>query len=218
MKYAKDNLLENSKSKVLVKPAVLKVLNQIKAKGFADPLDAPDEIIQEICEEPCLNLKFVGKRLKLNNRGSQVICAHLAVDHVMSTFVSNLFVDGAPLKSERMYLPQKVDWLVSLGELDADRAAWVRRINSLRNKLAHEMTFEVPDEEVRDYIEFFQQFDDKPFMPRKQFAHALIMLVLFIDANRATSLFKDVKWHLAMENVHRVLRKTDGLSRSGKLG
>lgn len=190
-----------------LKPAVRKVFDQLRAKGYADPIDAPDNIVQEICRNPCLDLTFVGKRLRLNNRGSQVICAHLAIDHVISIFVSNLFVEGAPLKVDRMFLPQKVDWLVSLGELDADRASWIRRINALRNKLAHEMTFEVPDAEVREYIEFFQKFDEKPLLAKRQFAHALIMLVLFIDGNRAMSLYKDVKRHLAIENARKVLHE-----------
>lgn len=191
-----------------MKRSVTRVLQGIADAGFDDPLDAPDELVRKLCEEPCFNIKEVGRRLRLNNRGTQVLNAHLALDHVVTTFLNDEFIPGASIKLDRMPFDQKVELLYSLGFLREENRRWAKRINTIRNKLAHELSFKIPDKDVIELTTHFKDADENGLMKRRPFAHALLIVVVAVDNDRIRKILYDVKQHLALLNIRKVLKET----------
>lgn len=188
-----------------MKQAVAAILERAKQEDYENMLDVPKERFRKLCSEPCFDIKKVGKRLRLNNRGTQVLNAHLALDHVLTVFLNDQFISAKKVRTDRMSFNQKADLLYSLGKLPQENHYWAKKVNSLRNKLAHELDFKVPDENVAEFVEHFKDVDGEGLVDRLQFAHSLFLIVLYVEKDRTQQLSFDVDRHLSMLNARKVL-------------
>ncbi|MBY6068056.1 hypothetical protein KUW17_14975 [Leisingera aquaemixtae] len=188
---------------------LIKMLEALKAAGFVNPLDATEEDLRKVTEASCFNVKQIARRLRLRNRGSQVLTAHLALDHVLEIFLEEQFLPNPTVNLERMYFMQKANFLFSLGCLSRENLSWCRRLNSVRNGLAHRLNFEVEDGEVTKFVDGFSKYDEKGLLPGKKFAHALLLLVLRVETDLRSVRYQSLKRHTAMLNAKRVLDDVD---------
>ncbi|WP_170764948.1 hypothetical protein [Ruegeria lacuscaerulensis] len=192
-----------------MKQAITAIMRKIESEGYLNPLDAPKGRVKELCRKTCFEENKVGKRLRLNNRGTQVLNAHLALDHILSVFLNDQFISDATVRTDRMAFNQKAELLYSLGILSSEKLYWAKKVNSLRNKLAHELDFRVSDEDVKEFVDHFESVVDDKLLERLPFAHALMIVVMGVEADRIRSLSYDVERHLSMLNARRVLDDVD---------
>ena len=86
-------------------------------------------------------------------------------------------------------------------------------------KLAHELDFKIPDENVAESVEHFKDIDKQGLLARRQFAHSLTLIVLSVENDGVQWLNFDIERHLAMLNARKVLEEIpsrDGSSGSGE--
>lgn len=193
-----------------MKQSIESVLEKLEERGFVDPTTAPNEIIDEICAEACFDLDAVATRLRIRNRGMQVLNAHLVIDHVLTFFLSAQFVAKSKMKIDRMSFDQKVELLYSLGRLSDDSRYWAKRLNGIRNKLAHELDFTVSVADSDEFISHFESLDEKGLLRRFKFAHALLLLVLKIESDRIGTLKLEVKREIALQRIRDLLDRARG--------
>jgi hypothetical protein len=89
------------------------------------------------------------RKLYNSESWTQVIIAHLYVDHVLNEMLSLALSNPTALNFTRMGFSQKVALCVALGTIDTDISHSLNVINSVRNSLAHSLKFEITNDEAR---------------------------------------------------------------------
>ena len=194
-----------------MKPVVESILKKAEAAGFIDILEASEEDVKKLCEDYCFDLKDLASRLRLNNHATQLLTAHLALDHTLSVFLSQQFVAHSAIDVDRWAFAQKVDLLYSLGLFDKGLLEALRLINKLRNKAAHQLNFKVSSKDVDAVIRHCRAEDGK-ISGRLRFAEALLITLLQLDAARSHDAYRQAMSYRAMLNARRVLNKVDQAS------
>jgi hypothetical protein len=193
-----------NKWKVNMKSVVEDIVRQVKEAGFEDILDAEDSDIRELCNANCFNLKDIARRLRLNNHSTQLLTAHLAIDHTLSTFLSQQFIPDTAIDVDRWAFAQKVDLLFSMGLFSKKLLTALRKINTLRNKAAHRLDFRVSPDDVDAVIDLCSGPDDKA-TGRLRFAEALLTALLQLDQARSNDAYQQAMTYRAFLNARRVL-------------
>lgn len=91
------------------------------------------------------------KRITGTERSQQLFYAHLYVDHVITKMLLDALKVPEAIHQSRMNFMQKLDLLFALGLMPKDVAAAVKKLNNLRNNIAHKLDFEITDKMVRDF-------------------------------------------------------------------
>lgn len=191
-----------------MKKSVVEFVEAFRAEGFTDLLDVPEDRITQFCNDSNYSFKPVAKRLRLNNRSSQVLNAHLAIDHSLSIFLEDQFLVNATINTDRLAFGQKADFLYSLGQLSEDNYVWVVKLNRLRNKLAHTLDFKISDSTVKEFTTHIKGIKEKAGEKEEGtqlFGDALLILIFLVEADRWRQRHISVKAYLAMLNARKVL-------------
>lgn len=102
-------------------------------------------------DRQCRVMSFDADRMQERISGSawhDAIQAHLYFDHIVSKILFEGFPRPQSLQLERLSFAQKLDLAAASALIDADLIAFLRGINSLRNAIAHNLEFDVTEEEI----------------------------------------------------------------------
>ena len=119
-----------------------------------------------------------------------VIQAHLYLDHAISQLIVEHLPKPKALRLERVSVSQKLDLITAHALLGPDLVAVARALNGLRNKIAHDVDFELDDESCSAVLRrvpasLKATIEHDPFCgPGYSFGKLLVFLVLFIDVAR----------------------------------
>lgn len=118
---------------------------------------APDDEIWRRTHAFGFDLDECKSRLTRGDQWHQLIQAHLYIDHIISTMLTDALVDPSAIGASRMAFAQKLNLIRAMGLIDADVAATIGKINNLRNKVAHDLSFSITEESERDLINIAPQ-------------------------------------------------------------
>lgn len=93
-----------------------------------------------------------------------VILAHIHLDHVLDVFFFDYCVRPKSIsnKNRRLSLIDKTIFLHGVGVLSKETLVSMNKINKMRNKFAHELKFEVSEEELSKHrAEFYSIYGDR---------------------------------------------------------
>lgn len=113
-------------------------------------LATPDAEIIERNQVFCFDEDEFEARMKSGDRWQQVIQAHLYFEHVVSQILVEAMPRPEAVSMSRMGLSQRLDLVSALDLLPDELLVCVRKINSLRNKIAQDLSFEISNDDVRD--------------------------------------------------------------------
>lgn len=113
-------------------------------------LSTPDEVIVKGYQVFCFDRDDFTKRVQSGNRWQQLIQAHLYFEHVVAQLLKEALAKPEAISMSRMGFGQRLDLVVALALLPDDLVSPIRKISGLRNKIAHDLTFEIADSDVRD--------------------------------------------------------------------
>ena len=116
-----------------------------------DLLATPDEELRNWTKTFSFDRERFNARISSGERWQQLLQAHLYFDHV----ITQLLVDDAlanpdVINAQRMGFVQKLQLIQALGLLNSDLVPPVEFINGLRNKIAHDLSFEISDKDESD--------------------------------------------------------------------
>ncbi len=174
-------------------------------------------------------------KLKIYNAEpwTQIIIAHLYVDHVLNELLSIAFVVPSAVNISRMGFSQKVSLCAALGAIDNDIPVALNAVNGIRNGLAHSLKFEVTGEEIRRIVkslpctasEALQDLSSTPLQwsdERRRLLRCLCVVVLYIESqrhrfvrSRLISAKRRRNLELALEHLNRIEREEEGPDSSG---
>lgn len=113
-------------------------------------LSTPDEIIVEGYQAFCFDQDAFTKRVRSGDRWQQLIQAHLYLEHVVAQLLKEALAKPEAISMSRMGFSQRLDLIVAMALLPDELVSPIRKISGLRNKIAHDLTFEIADSDVRD--------------------------------------------------------------------
>lgn len=135
-------------------------------------------------------LELLRKRVEVGDRWQQLIQAHLFFDHVITNILTDALVKPEAVNAKRMSFLQKLQLIESMGLLPVEVIRPIGVVNDMRNKIAHDLRFEITDKEERDLFnsiqkhirEIWHQRDSKN--KKIKFHELLIVLLLHIEVVR----------------------------------
>lgn len=90
-------------------------------------------------------------RNRLNgDRWQQIIQAHLYLDHVLTLTISETLINPDAIRLKQMGFAQKLELARALGLVSEPVAQAAAKVNGLRNRIAHDLAYEIADREVTD--------------------------------------------------------------------
>lgn len=113
-------------------------------------LSTSDESIQKRHETFSFDYEEFTKRLQIGDYWQKLIQAHLYFEHVIAQILSEGLVKPEAISLSRMGFSQRLDLIEALGLLPDELVKPIRKMSKLRNKVAHNLTFEITDSDVRD--------------------------------------------------------------------
>jgi hypothetical protein len=115
-------------------------------------LATPDGELANKVSELCFDYeKFTGRVFK-GDRWQQLLQAHLYFDHVITRMLAEALPNPDAMKLRRTSFSQKVQLISAMNLLPRSLIPSIEFINALRNKIAHELNFEISDDAVNDLI------------------------------------------------------------------
>lgn len=98
----------------------------------------------------CFDRGDFTKRVQIGDRWQQLIQAHLYFEHVVAQILIEALAKPESISFSRMGFSQRLDLVVAMDLLPEELVRPVRKISGLRNKISHDLTFEVSDNDIRD--------------------------------------------------------------------
>jgi len=188
-----------------------------------------DDEIREAAGGFCFDINECRKRIYKGDNWQSIIHAHLFFDHVLNAFLKDEITEPGHLDLDRMVFAAKLDLCAALGLINDSNKGFLRKVNSLRNSIAHDLVFKITSKHVSQLYEMLdanskdlvnEQVKEHKSKSTKLHNTLLVSLVL-LDIVRqnwaAHRLFMEKRRRglaAAMDNARRVL---DSLDAPGEL-
>lgn len=115
-------------------------------------LATPDAELTGKVSDLCFDYEqFTGRVLK-GDRWQQLLQAHLYFDHVITRMLEEALPNPEAIKLRRTSFSQKVQLISAMNLMPPSLIPPVEYINGLRNKIAHELNFEISDDAVNNLV------------------------------------------------------------------
>lgn len=200
--------------------------------AYKEPIDWETVTEEELIRRSSIysyNIHDVRKRLRARQNWIKFIVAHLYVDHILTSLITENLKKPDVYKSDsrRKYVLDKLEICEAMGWIDPDVSKIVKKLNSIRNSLSHDLNFIVS----RNLTLAFENSFSKKFKdilrasmkdagtPEKAppLSQYLELLLILIDQNRQAVLRQQYlsrrqsrELHKAMVNARRVLQEIKG--------
>jgi hypothetical protein len=115
-------------------------------------LATPDEELAHKVSDLCFDYEQFTCRVFKGDRWQQLLQAHLYFDHVITRMLEEALPNPDAIKLRRTSFSQKVQLISAMDLLPSSLIPPVEFINGLRNKIAHELNFEISDDAVDNLI------------------------------------------------------------------
>lgn len=155
-------------------------------------------------------------RISTGEKWQQLIQAHLYYDHVITSLLVDALVNAEAINASRMGFLQKLKLVEALGLIPDELISTVEFINSLRNKIAHDLKFELNEKDERDFTNCTpKRLRDIMLTENRESGpirfHELLRIVLLqIEVIRQGLAFRRLEERKLMIRLRTVLERTDG--------
>jgi hypothetical protein len=157
-------------------------------------------------------------RISTGERWQQLLQAHLYFDHVLSQLLVEALANPDAIDAHRMSFLQKLQLIRALGLLPDDLASSVEFINGLRNKIAHDLNFEISDKDERDltnctpkHLRDIMMADSEHDSASPLRFHELLRIILLqIEVIRQQHAFERLSQRKSIIRLRTVLERTEG--------
>lgn len=113
-------------------------------------ISTSDEDIWKRHKNFCFDCDEFTERMQNGDHWQQLIQAHLYFEHVVAQILSEGLAKPEAISLSRTGFAQRLDLIEALALLPDELVNPIRKISKLRNKIAHNLTFEIAETDVRD--------------------------------------------------------------------
>ncbi|MDQ1186926.1 hypothetical protein [Agrobacterium larrymoorei] len=150
-----------------------------------EKIKATQRALKIIGDHPSFDIAEFIDRISVKQDWAKIVVAHIYLDHIITDLLRNKLAYPDDYLDKRGF-SDKLVLCQSLGYLRGQFGSVLRKINSSRNKFAHELLFEVSETEKRDL--FRTLTTERPIsdvIEEGGFEEFLITVVIFAEASRA---------------------------------
>jgi len=188
-----------------MKHSISRSLADFNREGYDNPRLMPIDERLKVYNTRCFDTKEAMKKLRVSNRSMQLINAHLILDHILSKFLKDQLINKPSFKSERLNFSNRVDLIYSMGCIPHDLMIWIKKINGVRNKIAHEMGYKISRDFSDEVIKNFPvQIPSDPTKKYK-FALSLMLIIIRLENYRIKKIHEDVETYIALKDLEEVV-------------
>lgn len=190
---------------------------QTITKEDLELLATPDADLRKQVEIFSFDREQFKTRISSEDRWQQLLQAHLYLDHVLTQMLLEELANPSAIHTNRMGFAQKLQLIDAMGLLPPDLLSCVEFINGIRNKIAHDLEFQISEKEEQDLKnctpkplrEAMEASNDREPGPI-QFRELLEVVLLQIDIFRQNHAFQRLTTRKAEVRLRTVLDKTEG--------
>jgi len=158
------------------------------------------------------------ERIGKGEKWQQLIQAHLYLDHVLTQLLVEALAKPDEIQTTRLGFSQKFDLVGALGLLPDHMTGCVQFVNRLRNKIAHNLEFEISQQDEIDLVNCTPKYlREASVTDRKENdngppkMHELFyVVILMIDIIRQRHKLTDLEERKAAIRLRTVLERTKG--------
>lgn len=172
------------------------------------------------------DLGAFGKHLPHDNDLESTIRGHLYLEHVLIHLLREALPNFHLMQIERVPFSIKVEICAALGVLSPDLVFPIKKINELRNKVAHKIDYTISVQDKRDLLNLFPEVGrelvlefGKPGqsfpVERVSVAQFVRVAVVMADISRQSYVAWKMRRDAALENANKVLEETEPGGRRG---
>lgn len=92
-----------------------------------------------------------------------ILKGHLYIENRLIELIKVKLVNPNAIKLNDLNFPTKINLANALGLIDNKKSKLLRNLNSIRNKLAHDLNFELSDKEIKKQINYFDKYYSNSF-------------------------------------------------------
>jgi hypothetical protein len=128
------------------------------------------------------DLDAMAAHLPIGDDFAAAIRGHLYLEHILMTFIHAALEKPDAVSLDRMQFPIKVDLAIALGLMSENLAPPLKKINSFRNKVAHNLKYQMSDADRKELYDSFsplgKQLIDESVRHGKIFSAELMVKVI----------------------------------------
>lgn len=152
------------------------------------------------------DISALKRRVQDDDAAQAFIQAHLYLDHVVSRLLSENVPFPRQLQLDRSSFSQKLQLVAALGLLRPGHIAPIKVINSIRNKIAHQLDYSVqPSDEAKLRSTISRGVDREEDGSQTPLTELLRLITVMVDLERQERAFERVMRMRAVANARVVL-------------
>jgi hypothetical protein len=180
-------------------------------------LATPDDELRGRSEQFSFDRALFEKRVSTGERWQQLLQAHLYYDHVLAQMLTDALPQPDAIDLRRMGFANKLQLISAMNLLPQELISPIGFINGIRNKIAHDLNFEILDQTVTDLTnctpsflrEAVEEEDGRAAGP-VLFNELLRVILLMAEVLRQRHAFNRVATRKGEIRLRTVLEKTPG--------
>jgi len=179
-------------------------------------LATPDVHLRESASVFCFDQERFKARIYSGERWQQLLQAHLYYDHVITRILFDALKNPDAINLRRIGFYQKVQLISAMNLLPSDIVTPIDFINSLRNKIAHKLDFEITDDRIVDFVDCTPKFlrdaavDEDGRQPGPLLFHELLRVILLqVEVFRQQHEYQRLVTRKAELRLRAVLDRTE---------
>jgi hypothetical protein len=109
-----------------------------------------DDELRQKSETRSFDIVVFQTRMNTGENWVRLIQAHLYFDHVLTAMLVEALMNADAINASRMGFAQKAQLINAMGLLPQELISPIEFINSLRNKIAHQLDFSISEQDIKD--------------------------------------------------------------------
>jgi hypothetical protein len=180
-------------------------------------LATPNEELKKRASEFSFDHDRFSKRISSGERWQQLLQAHLYYDHVLTQILVDELAQPDAIDLRRMGFANKLQLISAMNLLPSEVVSPIEFINGIRNKIAHDLDFEISDQSVSDLANCTPKMlreaaeKEEGRKPGPLLFHELLrVILLFAEVRRQENAFDRITTHKSAIRLRTVLERTPG--------
>ena len=184
-----------------------------------DLLATPDAELESKAFKNLFDVEKVDARVGSGDLWQQLFQAHLHFEHVLSQMLADALVDPDAISASRMNFSQKVEMVQALGLIPKELVIAIKSVNTLRNKIAHDLHFEISAQHQSDlrsatpkYLRDVAKTNKGRAHGPLRFSEVLIVLLWQTEVIRQKHVLRRLRTRKSELGLRMVLDKPQGVT------
>lgn len=183
-----------------------------------DPNNEDERTKRVLQADWSFDLKILGKHLNVPSDLEGTVRGHLYLENILIAFLQHALEKPELLDVERVPFNLKVEFAAALGLMPTHLIPILKKINTIRNHLSHNLKYSIPDQAKNDLLNMFRPSERELVLEfegegqqvevtKVPISHFVKVVIVLLDLHRQSYVKWKAERQEAFENARRILAK-----------